>query len=58
MKFQLYHAFKKLHGKTKYLTQLMDRGRVEGAYLLLKRFKARLKLFDKALEKLYFDKVS
>ena len=36
----------------------MDRGRIDGAYLLLKRFKARLKLFDKALERLYEDKSS
>ena len=34
----------------------MERGRIDGAYLLLKRFKGRLKMFDKALEKLHIDK--
>ena len=36
----------------------MDRSRIDGAYLLLKRFKGRLKLFDQALEKLYNQKAS
>ena len=29
----------------------MDKSKIEGAYLLLKRFKNRLKQFDVALEK-------
>jgi hypothetical protein len=36
----------------------MDRGRIDGAYLLLKRFKGRLKQFDKALERIYEEKSS
>jgi hypothetical protein len=36
----------------------MERGRIDGAYLLLKRFKGRLKLFDKALEKMHTEKTS
>ena len=31
----------------------MDKGKIEGAYLLLKRFKNRLKAFDAALEKVH-----
>ena len=36
----------------------MDKSRIDGAYLLLKRFKLRLKQFDKALEKLHSEKAS
>ena len=31
----------------------MDKNKIEGAYLLLKRFKNRLKQFDTALEKVH-----
>ena len=31
----------------------MDRSKIEGAYLLLKRFKNRLKTFDTALNKVH-----
>ena len=31
----------------------MDKSKIEGAYLLLKRFKNRLKTFDTALEKVH-----
>ena len=34
----------------------MDKGKIEGAYLLLKRFKNRLKTFDTALEKVHVQK--
>ena len=34
----------------------MDKGKIEGAYLLLKRFKNRLKTFDSALEKVHIQK--
>ena len=35
----------------------MDKNKIEGAYLLLKRFKNRLKAFDTALEKVHEQKV-
>ena len=34
----------------------MDKSKIEGAYLLLKRFKNRLKQFDTALEKVHEQK--
>lgn len=34
----------------------MDKNKIEGAYLLLKRFKNRLKNFDSALEKVHEQK--
>ena len=48
-KYQLYHAWRRYAKKISWETQLMDQGKIEGAYLLLKRFKNRLKLLDDAL---------
>lgn len=38
-------------------TYLKDKSKIEGAYLLLRRFKNRLKTFDSALEKVNCNKV-
>lgn len=57
-KYQTFHAFVKFCKKTNWELMLKDRSRIDGAYLLLKRFKGRLKLFDQALEKLHDDKAS
>jgi hypothetical protein len=57
-KYQTHHGFLKFKKQANWETDLMDRGRIDGAYLLLKRFKGRLKLFDRALEKIYEDKAS
>jgi len=57
-KYQLHHGWAKFSKKVNWEIQLMERGRIDGAYLLLKRFKGRLKMFDKALEKMHSDKTS
>ena len=52
-KYQTYHLMRKFSKQTRWEAQLMDKSKIEGAYLLLKRFKNRLKTFDTALEKVY-----
>jgi len=37
--------------------QIFDKGKIDGAYLLLKRFKNRLKVFDTALEHMHSTKL-
>ena len=56
-KYQKFHAFRKLLQKTSWEAQIKDKGKIEGAYLLLKRFKNRLKQFDHGLEKINEKKV-
>ena len=56
-KHQKFHAFRKFIQKTRWEIQLKDRDKIEGAYLLLKRFKNRLKQLDHALEKINQRKV-
>ena len=48
-KFHLFHTFKKMHLQTNMLANVRDREKIDGAYLLLKRFRNRLKAFDAAL---------
>ena len=48
-KVQLYHVFRKYHRNSNYETALKDKSKIDGAYLLLKRFKNRLKNYDLAL---------
>lgn len=57
-KYHKFHGFKMFKTKCNWEIQLMDKSRIDGAYLLLKRFKLRLKQFDKALEKLHTEKAS
>ena len=57
-KYQMHHGFAKYKKQANWEADLMDRGRIDGAYLLLKRFKGRLKQFDKALERIYDEKAS
>ena len=51
-KYQLYYAFRHYQKKVSWETALKDKSKIEGAYLLLKRYKNRLKTYDVALEKL------
>ena len=47
--FQLYHTFRRYHRNVNYETTIKNKSKIEGAYLLLKRYKNRLKNFDSAL---------
>ena len=49
----LYSRFKKYASQVLYEVQLRDKSKIDGAYLLLKRYKNRLKNFDSALERIY-----
>ena len=51
-KLQLYHAFRRYHKKTSWELALKDKSKIDGAYLLLKRYKNRLKNYDIALERI------
>ena len=51
-KQQLYHAFRKYHRQVNFEIALKDKSKIDGAYLLLKRYKNRLKNFDFALQKM------
>ena len=56
-KQQLYHSFRKYHRNVNYEIVLKDKSKIDGAYLLLKRYKNRLKNYDTALERLESKKV-
>ena len=45
------HYFKRYFRQSSIETQLKDKSKIEGAYLLLKRYKNRLKDLDNALQK-------
>ena len=51
LKFQIYHAFRRYHKQVSWEIAIKDKSKIEGAYLLLKRFKNRLKNYDIALER-------
>ena len=51
-KFHIGQAFKRYRQQAMWEVQLREKDKIEGAYLLLKRFKNRLKNMDSALEKL------
>ena len=48
-RFVLYHSWRKYARNVRYENQLMHKDKIEGAYILLKRFKNRLKGFDQAI---------
>ena len=49
--FQRYHAFRRYERQVDWEAKIKDKSKIDGAYLLLKRFKNRLKNYDSALEK-------
>ena len=57
-KFQLFHAVRKVHLQTNRLAAVRDKSKIDGAFLLLKRFKNRLKAFDTALHAMDRSKVN
>ena len=50
-KYQQFHAFLRYRKQISWELALRDKSKIEGAYLLLKRFKNRLKNYDNALQK-------
>ena len=48
-KFILYHSWRKYARQVSYEKQLQHKDKIEGAYLLMKRFKNRLKGFDEVI---------
>ena len=57
-KYHIYHFFKKYSRIINIEREIREKGNIEGAYLLLKRYKNRLKIFDQALSLLSKNKVS
>ena len=49
-KYHIFHEFRKMHLKTSSIALIRDKNKIEGAYLLMKRFKNRLKAFDGAMQ--------
>ena len=48
-KYHSFHFFKKYAKIVHIEREIREKGNIEGAYLLLKRYKNRLKVFDQAL---------
>jgi len=57
-KYHLFHEFNKLNQKTNILAEIRDKDKINGAFLLMKRFKNRLKAFDEAMQALNRQKVN
>ena len=57
-KSHLFYEFRKLRVKANILTEVRNKDKINGAYLLLKRFKDRLKAFDRAMQTLNKSKVN
>ena len=51
-KSKLHRSFTRYATQSLYQRQLKDKSKIEGAYLLLKRYKNRLKNYDAALERI------
>ena len=56
-RYHLFHEFNKLNLQTNRVALVRDRDKINGAFLLLKRFKNRLKAFDEAMQALDRSKV-
>ena len=50
--------FRKYAKQVSYEKQLKDKDKIDGAYLLIKRFKNRLKGFDEVIKKISAEKAS
>ena len=56
-KFHIYQYFQKYRRNVNFEIQIREKSNIQGAYLLLKRYKNRLKAFDEALSKMNLSKV-
>ena len=54
----LYHAFRRYAKQVSYEKQLKDKDKIDGAYLLIKRLKNRLKGLDEVIKKISAEKAS
>ena len=52
-KFALYHSWRQYARQVNFQTQLKDKDKIEGAYILVKRLKNRMKGIDEAVKKVY-----
>ena len=50
-RYQTHHAFRRFARQSRWEILIEEKSKIDGAYLLLKRFKNRLKICDSALEK-------
>ena len=57
-KFILYHTWRRYAKNVTYVTALKDKSKIDGAYLLIKRFKNRLKEIDEVLRKVSTEKAN
>ena len=57
-RYKLYHVWRKYVKQASFETQLMNKGKIDGAYILLKRFKNRLKGLDQVVSQIERDKLS
>ena len=48
-KYQVYHTMRRWKRQVTLESQVKDKNKIEGAYLLLRRFKNRLKAFDETV---------
>lgn len=55
-KYILYHSWRRYARNVRYENMLQNRDKIEGAYILIKRFKNRLKGFDGAIKKVSDEK--
>lgn len=57
-KFHLYHSFRRYAKQVSIYSVLQNKDRIEGAYLILRRFKDRLKGIDEVVKKVNQEKVN
>ena len=57
-KFILYHMWRRYAQNVRYEIQLKDKGRIDGAYILIKRFKNRLKGMDDVIRRVSDEKAN
>ena len=51
--YTLYHMMRRWRRQASFETALREKSKIDGAYILIKRFKNRLKALDKAVERLH-----
>ena len=57
-KFILYHSWRRYAKNITYVTALKDKSKIDGAYLLIKRFKNRLKSIDDVMRRINIEKAN
>ena len=57
-KFKLYHSWRRYAQNVNFANKLRDKAKIDGAYLLIKRLKNRLKGLDEVVHKVSNDKIN